>query len=46
MRGLPGQVPLAEASKTIKDMQAIVDNDPIVAYRITATISFVLDEDR
>ena len=47
-------VALAEASKTIKgirsiyvkDMQAIVDDDRIVEYRITAKISFVLDEDR
>lgn len=48
------KVALAEASKTVKgirsiyvkDMQAIVDDDRIVAYRITAKISFVLDEDR
>ncbi len=45
------RVALAEASKTIrgikgiyvKDMQAIVENDQIVQYRITAKISFVLD---
>ena len=48
------KVALAEASKTIKgirsiyvkDMQAIVDDDRIVEYRITAKISFVLNEDR
>ena len=48
------QVALTEASKSlrgirsiyVKDMQAIVDNDRIVEYRITAKISFVLDEDR
>lgn len=45
------RVALAEASKTlrgikgiyVKDMQAIVENDRIVQYRITAKISFVLD---
>jgi hypothetical protein len=48
------KVALAEASKTIdniksiyvKDMQAVVENDRIVAYRITAKISFVLAGDR
>lgn len=45
------RVALREASKTIrgiksiyvKDMQAVVENDRIVQYRITAKISFVLD---
>ncbi len=48
------KVALAEASKTVKgitsiyvkDMQAIVENDRIVQYRVTAKISFVLDEHR
>ena len=47
------RVALTEASKTIrniksiyvKDMQAVVENDRIVQYRITAKISFVLDGD-
>ena len=47
-------VALQGASKTIKgiqsiyvkDMQAIVENERIVEYRITAKISFVLDEHR
>lgn len=47
-------VALAEASKTlkgitsiyVKDMQAVVENDRIVQYRITAKISFLLDGDR
>ena len=45
------RVALAEASKTIrgikgiyvKDMQAVVEDDRIVQYRITAKISFLLD---
>jgi len=45
------RVALREASKTlrgiksiyVKDMQAIVENDQIVQYRITAKVSFVLD---
>jgi len=45
------RVALAEASKTlrgiksiyVKDMQAVVEHDRIVQYRITAKISFVLD---
>lgn len=45
------RVALAEASKTIrgitsiyvKDMQAVVEHDRIVQFRITAKISFVLD---
>ncbi len=48
------KVALAEAAKTVKgitsiyvkDMQAVVENDRIVQYRITAKISFVLDEHR
>ena len=47
------RVALAEASKTlrgikgiyVKDMQAVVENDEIVQYRITAKISFLLDGD-
>jgi len=47
------KVALAEASKTlrniqsiyVKDMQAIVENDRIVQYRINAKISFLLDGD-
>ena len=47
------RVALAEASKTlrgiksiyVKDMQAVVEDDRIVQYRITAKISFVLDGD-
>jgi len=47
------QVALREASKTlrgiqsiyVKDMQAIVENDRIVKYRINAKISFTLDRD-
>ena len=47
------QVALREASKSlrgiqsiyVKDMQAIVENDRIVRYRINAKISFALDED-
>ena len=47
------KVALAEASKTlrniqsiyIKDMQAIVENDRIVQYRINAKISFALERD-
>ena len=46
------KVALAEASKTVrgiksiyvKDMQAVVENDRIVQYRITAKISFLLDD--
>ncbi len=46
------RVALQEASKTlrgirsiyVKDMQAVVENDQIVHYRITAKISFLLDE--
>lgn len=48
------KVALAEASKTlkgitsiyVKDMQAVVENDRIVQYRITAKISFLLEESR
>lgn len=48
------KVALQEASKTlkgitsiyVKDMQAVVENDSIVQYRITAKISFLLDETR
>ena len=47
------KVALAEASKSlrgiqslyVKDMQAIVENDRIVQYRITAKISFMLERD-
>jgi len=47
------KVALAEASKSlrniqsiyVKDMQAIVENDRIVQYRINAKISFLLDGD-
>ncbi len=47
------QVALAEASKSlrgiksiyVKDMQAIVENDRIVQYRITAKVSFTLERD-
>ncbi len=47
------RVALEEASKTIrgiqsiyvKEMQAIVENDRIVKYRINAKISFVLERD-
>ena len=47
------RVALAEASKTlrgiksiyVKDMQAVVEENRIVQYRITAKISFVLDGD-
>ena len=47
------RVALEEASKTlrgiqsiyIKDMQAVVENDRIVQYRINAKISFVLERD-
>ncbi len=46
------RVALQEASKTlrgirsiyVKDMQAVVENDQIVHFRITAKISFLLDE--
>jgi flavin-binding protein dodecin len=48
------RVALQEASKTvrniqsiyIKEMQATVENDQIVQYRINAKISFVLEENR
>jgi flavin-binding protein dodecin len=48
------RVALQEASKTvrniqsiyIKEMQAAVENDQIVQYRINAKISFVLEENR
>jgi dodecin len=47
------QVALAEASKTlrgirsiyVKDMQAIVEGDRIVQYRINAKISFALERE-
>jgi dodecin len=46
------KVALAEAAKSvrgiksiyIKDMQAIVDNDKIVEYRVNAKISFTVGE--
>jgi hypothetical protein len=46
------QQALAEASKSIhgiqsiyvKDLQAIVENDEIVAYRLNAKISFVVKD--
>ena len=46
------RVALAEASKSVrgiksiyvKDMQAVVENDRIVQYRITAKISFLLED--
>jgi dodecin len=48
------KVALAEASRTlrgiqsiyIKDMQAIVEDNRIVQYRINAKISFLLEADR
>ncbi len=47
------KVALAEASKSlrgiqsiyVKDMQAVVENDQIVMYRINAKISFSLERD-
>jgi dodecin len=47
------KVALAEASKSlrgiqsiyVKEMQAVVENDSIVQYRINAKISFLLDGD-
>jgi dodecin len=47
------RVALAEASKTlrgiqsiyVKDMQAVVEGDRIVQYRINAKISFMLERD-
>ncbi len=45
------QVALTEASKSlrgiqsiyVKDMQAVVENDKIVQYRITAKVSFTVE---